>query len=139
MSPFRFTFPVPLGVILMSSFDLVPVMLLSLNVTPGKTTAPVPPGLKVKSALLGVTKVDPTAVMSPIPVAVKVPVMFPVTFRSPSILTFSFRLIVELSVLEILVPLKLNASMLTPPVPLPVISTEPFVAIVVIESPFIES
>ena len=36
--------PVPLAFIIKSSFDLVPVIWLSLIVTAGKTTAPVPPG-----------------------------------------------------------------------------------------------
>ena len=58
---------------------------------------------------------------------VNVPAMLPVTTRSPSIVTFSFKLILELSALEILVPLKLNASMSTPAVPLPVIVTDELV------------
>ena len=33
-----------------SSLDLVPVMLLSLMVTAGKTTEPVPPGVNIMSA-----------------------------------------------------------------------------------------
>ena len=46
------TEPVPEGKMFMSSFDLVPSMLLSLNLMAGRATAPVPEGLKIKSSLL---------------------------------------------------------------------------------------
>ena len=53
-TPANTTLPDPDGIILMSSFDLVPSMLLSLIFKPGKTTDPVPDGCRVISAFVSV-------------------------------------------------------------------------------------
>ena len=63
------------------------------------------------------------------------PVIVPVTTTLPSTFKFSLILICELSSDVIVVPLTEILSILTPPVPLPVISTDAFVIIDVIASP----
>ena len=50
-------FPVPEAEIVRSSFDLVPVMLLSLIVIAGKTIAPVPDASNTRSAFEEVAKI----------------------------------------------------------------------------------
>ena len=140
------TAPVPLAFIIKSSFDLVPVIWLSLIVTAGKTTAPVPPGVMFMSAfelepimlslnvrlsivvvpandvVLVVVRVD--NVVSPegtdkVDSRVNAPdsVVAPVTFKVPSTISPSLILIVlESSELK-LVPLIFIAPNTTEPVP----------------------
>ena len=52
------TFPVPAGIRLMSSFDLVPSMLFPLILSAGNCTAPEPDGLKMMSSLVRVALIS---------------------------------------------------------------------------------
>ena len=77
------TEPVPLGSRLMSSFDLVPSMLLSLIMMAGNKTAPVPAGLKTMSSF------DLTAVIS-LPANVSVSVLIPGALYKSVKFSFTF-------------------------------------------------
>ena len=65
MAP-NITFPVPAGLMLMSSFDLMPSMLLSLILKAGNSTPPVPEGWNTRSSLDLVADISlPTKDISP--------------------------------------------------------------------------
>ena len=142
-----FIAPVPLAFMFTSSLDLVPVMLLSLIVTAGKTTEPVPPGVKIMSAfelepmvlslnvILSMVVV-PTKLVAPVTFSVErvvspdgtasveprsaapVSVDVPVTFNVPSTISPSLMLIVVESSELKEVPCILIAPKTTEPVPL---------------------
>ena len=129
--------PVPAASSSRLAFEPDVVMVLSATVIPGKTTFPVPPGLMFISEFeseLIVLSFKFKLSTSRVPTAKPSRSKFPVTVKLPSTLTFSFKLIVELSPLDMEVPLKDNPSTSTVPVPFPVIETVPLVNKLVISS-----